>query len=208
MLWTWLNIKIYWFLTDSVKKNTFRSKKDLPKNYIFKKISNFWYFLSPEALSNSPKVQISQNRRKKLTEKCKKSIFLKIFKKSFFGKDLLNFLLFYLIHGLSPHIHLFFQLSSCTGWSTIRDFRIFQKTAFLPFFGPLCLSCGVFFDKISSPLLFLTLNRGWECCLTSMVNFQPPPKNWQSSVTKFSMCAFFLADTVHIVIQNQMRRAK
>ncbi len=106
-----------------------------------------------------------------------KKLFVRKFSKSFYWKDFLEFLLFYLILRLSPHTHLFFQLSSCTGWSTIRDFRIF-------------------FDKISSPPLFLTLNRGWECCLTSMVTFQPPPKNWQSSVTKFSMCAFFLADTV------------
>ncbi len=127
-----------------------------------------------------------------------KKLFVRKFsKKIFFWKDFLEFLLFYLILGLSPYIQLFFQLSSCTGWSTIRDFWIFQKTAFLPFFAPLRLSCGVFFDKISSPLLFLTLNRGWECCLTSKMTFQPPPKNWQSSVTKCSMCAFFLADTVH-----------
>ena len=137
------------------KKNTFRSKKDLPKNYIFKKISNFWYFLSPEALSNFPKVQISQNRRKKLTEKCKKKYFFEnFFKKSFFWKDFLNFLLFCLILGLSPHIHLFFQLSSCTGWSTIRDFRIFQKTAFFTFFctSPLKLWCLFWLNQLSSPV--------------------------------------------------------
>jgi hypothetical protein len=93
-----MNIKICWFLKDSMKKKPpFGPKKYLPKNYIFKKISNFWYFLSPEALSNSPKVQISQNRRKKLTEKCKKYCSFKNFQNnSFFGKTLWNFYYFIL----------------------------------------------------------------------------------------------------------------
>ncbi len=111
-------------------------------------------------------------------------------------KDFLDFLLFYLILGLNPHIHLFFQLSSCTGWSTIRDFQIFQKTVFLPFLGPLPFGWGVFFDKISSPPLFLTANRLWERCLTAIITLQSPPKNWQSSVTKYWTRASFLTDTV------------
>ncbi len=123
--------------------------------------------------------------------------FRKLSKKKFFLKDFLDFLLFYLILGLSPHIHLFFQLSSCTGWSTIRDFWIFQKTAFLPFWGPLPFSWGVFFDKISSPPLFLTANRVWERCLTAIFTLQSPPKNWQSSVTKYWTRASFMTDTVH-----------
>ncbi len=135
-----------------------------------------------------------------MTEKYKKSIFLKIFKKkSFFWKDFLDFLLFYLILGLSPHIHLFFQLSSCTGWSTIRDFRIFQKTAFLPFLGPLPFSWGIFFDKISSPPLFLTANRVWERWLTAIITLQSPPKNWQSSVIKYWTRASFMTDTVYLI---------
>jgi hypothetical protein len=74
------------------KKNTFWSKKGPPKKYIFKKISNFLYFLSPEALSNTPKVQISQNRRKKIDQKVPKSTyFLKIKKKSFLGKTFWTF---------------------------------------------------------------------------------------------------------------------
>jgi hypothetical protein len=81
-----------------------------------------------------------------LTEKYKKKyIFENFLKKSFFWKDFLDFLLFYLILGPSPHIPLFFQLSSCTGWSTIRDFRIFQKTAFFAFFFNLSPSAGVSF---------------------------------------------------------------
>ncbi len=32
------------------------------------------------------------------------------------------------------------------------------------------------------------------------MTFQPPSTNWQSSVTKFSMCAFFLADTVMYMV--------
>jgi hypothetical protein len=50
--------------------------KRSPEELHFQKTSHFSYFLSPEALSNSPKLQISQNRRQKLTEKCKKSIFV------------------------------------------------------------------------------------------------------------------------------------
>ncbi len=109
----------------------------------------------------------------------------------------MDFLLFYLILRLSPHIHLFFQLSSCTGWSTIRDFRFFQKTAFLPFLGPLPFSWGVFFDKISSPPLFLTANRVWERWLTAIITLQSPPKNWQISVTKYWKPASFMTDTVN-----------
>jgi hypothetical protein len=144
MLWTWQNIKICWFLKDSMKKNTFRSRKD-PQKLHFQTISNFWYFLSPEALSNSSKVQILQNRRKNWPRSAKKNFFFNFSKKVFFGEDVLDFLLFYLIIGLSLQTHFFFHLSSCTGWSTIMDFRIFQKTTFWPFFGPLCFSCGVFF---------------------------------------------------------------
>jgi hypothetical protein len=45
------------------KKHLSVQKRPLKKLHI-QKISNFWYFLSPEALSNSPEVQILQNRRK------------------------------------------------------------------------------------------------------------------------------------------------
>ncbi len=140
----------------------FHEKKHLsvqkrpPKKIHFQKNFKFLvFFLSLEALSNSPKVQILQNRRKKLTEKCKKNyLFENLQKKSFFWKDFLEFLWFYLILGLSLHIHLFFQLSSCTGWSTIRDFRVCQKTAFFAFFctSPLKLRCLFRLNQLSSPV--------------------------------------------------------
>jgi hypothetical protein len=65
---------------------------------------------------------IAKQKKKIDLEVQKKCFFENFQKKSFFWKDFLDFLLFYLTLGLSPHIHLFFQLSSCTGWSTIRDF--------------------------------------------------------------------------------------
>jgi hypothetical protein len=54
-----------------------------PKNYIFKKMSFFKYFLSPEALSNSSKVQISQ-KIKKFDQKVPKKGFFEIFSKNNF----------------------------------------------------------------------------------------------------------------------------
>jgi hypothetical protein len=88
--------------------------------------------LSYKALSNSLEVHISQNKRKKLTNKCKKSIFSKMLNKKFSFERLSFLKIFYLIIGLNPHIHIFFQLCSCTGGSTIRVFK-FKKTFFGPF---------------------------------------------------------------------------
>jgi hypothetical protein len=51
-----------------MEKNTCWSKKD-PQKSKFSKNFSILIFFYPEALSNSPKVQMSQNRRKKLTEK-------------------------------------------------------------------------------------------------------------------------------------------
>jgi hypothetical protein len=39
-------------------------QKRPPQKLLFQKISFFQYFLSPEALSNSSKVQLSQKRKK------------------------------------------------------------------------------------------------------------------------------------------------
>jgi hypothetical protein len=66
-------------------------------------------------------------------------------KKFFFLSDFLEFLIFFLNLGLNLHIHLFFQLSSCTGWFTIKDFPIFQKTAFFAFFWTLPPPLGCIF---------------------------------------------------------------
>ncbi len=128
-------LKFAGFLGIPWVKSPFWSKKGPPKNNIFEKISFFQYFLSPEALSNSSKVQLSQKKKKVRSKSAKKMIFRNFFKKIFFPlSDFLEFLFFFLNLGLNPHIHLFFQLSSCTGWFTIKDFPIFQKTAFLAFF--------------------------------------------------------------------------
>ncbi len=35
------------------------------------------------------------------------------------------------------------------------------------------------------------------------MTFKPPHKNWQSSVTKFSMCVFSLADTVDMAYHGR-----
>ncbi len=124
-------------------KSPFWSKKGTQKNYIFEKNQ---YFLSPEALSNSSKVQLSQKRKKIWSKSAEKRIFWNFFKKNFFFlSDFMEFLIFFLNLGLNPHIHLFFQLSSCTGWFTIKDFPIFQKTAFFAFFWTLPLQLGYFF---------------------------------------------------------------
>ncbi len=133
------------FLGIPWEKSPFWSKKGPQKNYIFKKISFFQYFLSPEALSNSSKVQLSLKKKKNLIKKCQKKDFRNFFKKIFFFlSDFLEFF-FYLNLELKPHIHLFFQLSSCTGWFTIKDFPIFQKTAFFAFFWTLPLQLGCVF---------------------------------------------------------------
>jgi hypothetical protein len=156
MLWTWLNIKICRFLGIPWEKSPFWSKKGPPKKYIFEKISFFQYFLSPEALSNSSKVQLSQKKKKNSIEKCQKKNCSKFFQTIFFFlNDFLEFLFFFLNLELNPHIHLFFQLSSCTGWFTIKDFPIFQKTAFFAFFWtlPLQLGCVFWQNQPWSPVI-------------------------------------------------------
>ncbi len=162
-MWTWLNIRMCRFLQNSMEKTHLLVQKKAPKNYIYLKISNFWYFLSPEALNNSSKEQIS----------------------NLFWSDFLEFLIFCLILWLNPHIHLFFQLYSCTGWFTIKDFPIFLKTLFLPISGTFHFSWNVCFDKINPHPLLLTVYRGLESHCTLILTVQlPPKKNWQSSVTR------------------------
>ncbi len=133
------------------KKTPFGQKRP-QKSKFLKKSQNIDIIFSPEALTLL-RYKYCKTEEKNWPRSTKKVFFSKIFKKVFFCKDFLDFLLFCLILGLSPHIHIFFQLSSCTGWSTIKDIQIFQNTVFLPFFGPLPFSWGVFFDKISSPTL-------------------------------------------------------
>jgi hypothetical protein len=119
-------------------------QKRPPKKLHFQKNSFFQYFFSPEALSNSSTVQLSQ-KQKNSVEKCQKKGFFEIFsKKFFFLSDFLDFLIFFLNLGLNPHIHLFFQLSSCTSWFTIKDFPIYQKPLFCLFLDP-STSAGMFF---------------------------------------------------------------
>ncbi len=118
-------LKFAGFLGIPWVKIPFWSKKGPPKNYIFKKISFFQYFLNPEALSNSSKVQLSQKKKKNSIKKCQEKDFSKFFQKNFFFlNDFLEFLFLFLNLGLNRHIHFFFQLSSCTGWFTIKDFPI------------------------------------------------------------------------------------
>jgi hypothetical protein len=121
-----------------------------------------------------------------------KKDFSKFFKKKIVWSDFLEFLIFCLNLGLNLHIHLFFQLSSCTGWITIKDFPIFQRKLFSPFFGPFHFSWDVFFDKSNPDPLLLTVDRSWESCWIFVMTFQLSPKNWQSSVTSLKKCAFFL----------------
>ena len=139
-----------------------------------------------------------------------KKRFFEIFSKKnfFFLSDFLEFLFFFLNLELNPHIHLFFQLSSCTGWFTIKDFPIFQKTAFFAFFWTLPLQLGCFFYKSNPDPLLLTVDRSWESCWMFVMTFQLPPKNWQSSVTSLKKCAFFLADTVLPFISGRISTDK
>jgi hypothetical protein len=58
-------------------------QKDPPKNYFFEKNSNFLYFFSPEALSNSSKFKYRKTEEK-IDREVQKSIFLKILQKSYF----------------------------------------------------------------------------------------------------------------------------
>jgi hypothetical protein len=44
----------------------------------------------------------------------------------------------------STHTHLFFQLSGGIGWSRIRDFQIFHKSAVFAFFGLFHISWDAF----------------------------------------------------------------
>jgi hypothetical protein len=123
----------------------------------FQKDTQFLIFFSSKALSNSPKVQLSQNRRKKLTEKGKK-LCVENFQLSFFKKTYVDFLIFYLFSGLNQHICHFFQLLAELVVSQSWIFEYFQKH-FFSFFGPFHFSWYVFFWTISA-ILPVTNCRG------------------------------------------------
>ncbi len=104
-------LKFAGFLGIPWVKSPFWSKKGPPKNNIFKKISFFQYFLSPEALSNSSKVQLSKKTKKIRSKSAKKIIFqIKKKKKKFFLSDFLEFLIFFLSWTKSAHSPLFSAL--------------------------------------------------------------------------------------------------
>ncbi len=91
-------LKFAGFLGIPWEKRPFWSKKGPPKNYIFEKISFFQYFLSPEALSNSSKVQLSQKKKKNSIKKCQKKDLSKFFQQIFFSwVTFWNFYFFFLI---------------------------------------------------------------------------------------------------------------
>jgi hypothetical protein len=66
------------------KKHLLVQKRPSKEEHFF--FSNFSYFLSPEVLSNTPKVHISQNKRKKIDRKStkKKYLFENLKKKVYF----------------------------------------------------------------------------------------------------------------------------
>ena len=147
MLWTWLNIKICRFFRDSMgKKPLLVQKRPAQKTTFSKKFHFFNIFLVLKHWVTLLKYKYQKKEKKIRPKSAKKMIFRNFFKKKFFFlSDFLEFLFFFLNLELNPHIHLFFQLSSCTGWFTIKDFPIFQKTAFFAFFWTLPLQLGCFF---------------------------------------------------------------
>ncbi len=162
LLWTWYDINVCWILKDSVSKKQILVQKGPPKITFFEKYSFFyWGFLVPKYWVTLLKYRYCKMEGKNWPISTKK--ICQQFSNKEFWKGFVDFFIFYLILRINPHVQLFFQLSSCTGWSTVRYFQIFWY-CFLPFLN-LSLSAGMFFfDKTNPPSLLLTVYRDWESC--------------------------------------------
>jgi hypothetical protein len=123
MLWTWLNIEIYWIQKAFVQERIFRFKKGLRNSHITN--------------TNSKTEKIDQKGQK----------YYEFFSKNL--KKLLRFvkLLFYCWTNVAPIP--FFQRSSCTRKSKISDFPDFHKSLFWPFCGSFHFSCDVFLIRLA-----------------------------------------------------------
>jgi hypothetical protein len=97
-------------------KSSFGPKKAPKKTTFSKKFHFFNIFLVLKRWVTLLKYNYHKKGKKIRSKSAWKRIFRNLFKKNFFFlSDFLEFLIFFLNLGLNPHIHLFFQLSSCTG---------------------------------------------------------------------------------------------
>ncbi len=115
-------LKFAGFLGIPWVKSPFWSKKSPKKTTFSKKFHFFNIFLVLKHWVTLLKYNYHKKENNSI-EKCEKRIFWNFSKNFFFLSDFLEFY-FFLSLGLNPHFHLFFQLSSCTGWLTIKDFPI------------------------------------------------------------------------------------
>ncbi len=133
MYLTWLNIKIRWFLKDSMEKSTFWSKKGPPQKTTFSKFFQFFYIFLVLKHWAILKVQMLQ-KGKNLTKKCQKN--------DFWNKFKTNFEWLFEIFNISSyswtryaHSPLFSDLPM--HWLVCNQvFFKFSNTTFLPFLDP------------------------------------------------------------------------